>query len=99
MGFLLHTESLVKHYQLDLFAVILTYLLGLPAPRCLQNRGARTCEACNQPLDKFGHHRMTCTHTTSFNAAHWLLANTFADFAKQSGVPFTAAVIRMFLVT
>lgn len=87
LGFLAHTESLSENYPRDLFAVILTYLLGLPAPRCLQNRGALTCEACGQPLDRFGHHRMTCNQTASFNAAHRHLASAFAETAKLSGVP------------
>ena len=99
LAFLAHTESLVERYPRDLFAVILSYLLGLPAPRCLQNKGARTCEACSQPLDPFGHHRMTCTQTASFNAAHRLLAQAFADMAKQAGVPFTDKNVPCHLTT
>ena len=99
MGFLTHTESLVERYPRDLFAVTLSYFLGLPAPRCLQNKGARTCEACSQPLDPFGHHRMTCTQTASFNAAHRLLAQAFADMAKQAGVLFTDKNVPCHLTT
>ena len=99
LGFMAHTESLVEHYPPKLFAVILSYVLGLPAPSCLQLKDTRVCEACGQLLDKFGHHRMTCRQTASYQAPHRSVASAFADIAKKSGIPFTDKSIPSHLTT
>lgn len=89
LAFLAHTESLAESFPKDLFAVLLAYLLGLMVPACLQMRGTDRCEACQEPLDRFGHHRMTCHSTATFHTAHAQLAEAFADVARKSGIPFT----------
>lgn len=99
LAFLTHTESLVERYPKDLFAVLFSYLLGLPAPSCLQRRGTSRCEACNQPLDMFGHHRMTCKSTAAYHSAHTQLASAFAEIARKSGVPYTDKGVPSHLTT
>lgn len=89
LAFLAHTSSLEERYPRDLFAVLLSYLLGLPASSCLQRRDVDRCEGCGCPMDKFGHHRMTCKVTSAYHAAHTQLAAAFADTARKSGVPYT----------
>lgn len=89
LSFLTHTESLHEGFSREVFAVLISYLLGLPAPQCLQRPDTARCEACNEPMDRFGHHRMSCKTTAAYHAAHAQLANAFAAIAHQSGVPFT----------
>jgi hypothetical protein len=66
LAFTTHTESLAEFFSRDLFAVLLCFILGMPAPLCLQKRGVTECESCHQQMDKFGHHRMTCNQTASY---------------------------------
>jgi hypothetical protein len=89
LTFLTHTESLEERFPRDVFAVVLSYLLGLPVASCLQKRETTRCEACDEPLDRFGHHRMTCKKTAMCNASHTQLAKAFADIARKSGVPYS----------
>lgn len=89
LAFIAHTESLQERFPRDVFAVIFCYILGMPAAQCLQKREITRCEACDDPMDRFGHHRMTCKATAAYHAAHAQLANAFADIARKSGVPFT----------
>jgi hypothetical protein len=88
LAFLAHTSSLQETFQKDVFAVLFAYLLGLPAPPCLQRRGVTRCEVCNELMDRFGHHRMQCSKTAMYHAAHKQLATAFAELARKSGVPF-----------
>ena len=94
-----HTESLVEKFPHEVFAVVLSFILGLRAPLCLQNRNTSTCEACGVPMDPYGHHRMTCAKTSSFQAAHAQLADAFADTARKSGVPYTDKNVPRHLTT
>ena len=89
LAFIAHTESLVELFPRDLFAVTFAYLLGLPAPECLQTRDVDKCEGCDQHLDRFGHHRMSCNRTAAYTAAHTQLASAFAEVARSSGIQYT----------
>jgi hypothetical protein len=91
LAFTTHTESLKETYTRDLFAVWISYTLGLPAPTCLQERGEGSdkCESCQQPMDAFGHHRMSCQKTASFMTAHTHLATGFAEVMYKSSIPYT----------
>jgi hypothetical protein len=92
-------ESLAEKFPREVFAVVLSFILGLRAPRCLQNRNTRTCEACGVPIDPYGHHRMTCVKTASFHVAHAQLAGALADTARKSGVPYTDKNVPCHLTT
>ena len=89
LAFLAHTESLEESFPKAVFSVVFTYHLGIPVPRCLQSRTTSRCEACNEQLDRFGHHRMTCKCTASYQAAHAQLAKACEDIMRKSGVPYT----------
>ena len=89
LAFLTHTESLAERFPRDVFAVLFAYHLGLPMPACLQSRDTTACEVCKNRLDRFGHHRMTCCKTASYQAPHVHLATAVTDIARKSGVPFT----------
>ena len=99
LAFITHTGSLSERFPRDVFAVLLSYLLGLPAPRCLQNRETTVCEGCSEMLDQYGHHRMTCAKTSSYHAAHTQLAGAFAEIARKSGVPYTDKGVPSHLTT
>jgi hypothetical protein len=89
LAFIAHTESLKERFTRDLFAIWFSYTLGLPAPTCLQKRGVSNCEGCEVPMDLLGHHRMTCTKTAAYMAAHTQLAAAVADVMAKSGIQYT----------
>jgi hypothetical protein len=96
-----HTHG--EPFPRDLFAVIMIcFILGMPAPPCLQKRGVTGCEACHRRMDRFGHHRgrMTCNQIASSNGstqphahahahASLELANASADVARKSCIECT----------
>ncbi len=88
LAFTTHTESLSEPFPRDLFAVFFCYTLGLLAPMCLQTRGVDKCEGCNDPMDRQGHHRMSCKKTSSYNAAHSTFAAAVAHVMHQSSVQY-----------
>ena len=89
LAFLSHTSSLQESFPKDVFSVLFGYLLGLPASPCLQRREVPQCEVCNEPLDRFGHHRMQCSRTAAYHAAHKQVAMAVEEIARKSGVPFS----------
>ena len=50
-------------------------------------------------MDQNGHHRMTCSKTSSYQAAHALLATAVAEVARRSGVPYTDKNVPRHLTT
>lgn len=99
LSFITHTESLCEKFPRDVFAVLLSFLLGLRAPLCLQNSATAVCEGCSQPMDLYGHHRMRCAKTSSFHVAHSQLAAAFTDVARKSSVPYTDKNVPRHLTT
>lgn len=99
LAFLSHTESLSEKFPQDVFSVVFCFLLGLRAPLCLQSSDTTTCEGCSLHLDPYGHHRMTCAKTSSYQAAHTQLAVAFAEVARRAGAPYTDKNVPRHLTT
>jgi hypothetical protein len=99
LAFISHTESLSEQFPKDLFSVVFCFLLGLRAPLCLQSTNTTVCEGCGLHLDPYGHHRMTCAKTSSYQAAHSQLAAAFAELARRAGAPYTDKNVPRHLTT
>jgi hypothetical protein len=88
-----------EQFPKDLFSVVFCFLLCLRAPLCLQSTNTAVCEGCGLHLDPYGHHRMTCAKTSSYQAAHSQLVAAFTELACRASAPYTDKNVPCHLTT